>query len=122
MRIYTASSEEALRARHLLSDWVAEGLVTSEQHQRLQQETVSDLRTTNIFLRIVLFFFTVIGVGAAAALFFVVFLSRPPERTIGVFLLIFAALCYAAAEVAASKTQAESGATCYEGFEEKIAP
>ncbi len=105
MRIYSASSEETLRARHLLSDWVAEGLVTSEQHQRLQQETVSDLRTTNIFLRIVLFFFTVIGVGAAAALFFVVFLSRPPERTIGVFLLIFAALCYAAAEVAASKAR-----------------
>lgn len=103
MRIYPASSEETLRARQLLKDWAGEGFLTQPQYQRLQQETVSDLRTTNIFLRLVLFLFTLIGVGAATALFFVVFLSRPWDETTGIFFLIFAAVCYAAAELAVSK-------------------
>ena len=58
MRIYSASSEETLRARKLLKDWAGEGFLTKEQYQRLEKETVSELRTTNIFLRLVLFFFT----------------------------------------------------------------
>ena len=76
MRVYSASSEETLRARKLLKDWAGEGFLTKAQYQRLEQETVSELRTTNIFLRLVLFFFTLIIVGAAAALFFTVFLSQ----------------------------------------------
>ena len=96
MRLYSASSEETLRARQLLTDWANEGFLTKEQYQRLEQETVSELRTTNIFLRLVLFFFTLVTVGAAVALFFVG--SGPSEQTIGVFLLIFAVVCYAAAE------------------------
>ena len=103
MRAYSASSEETLRARKLLKEWAGEGFVTQEQYQRLEQETVSELRTTNIFLRLVLLLFTLIIVAAAAGLFFVVFLSRPSEQTVGVFLLIGAALCYAAAEVAVSQ-------------------
>jgi hypothetical protein len=47
-----------------------------------------------------LFLFTLIGVGAAVALFFLSFLSRTSAQTSGIFLLIFAAFCYAAAEVA----------------------
>jgi hypothetical protein len=93
VRIYSASSEETLRARQLLTDWASEGFLTKEQYQRLEQETVSDLRTTNIFLRLVLFLFTLISAGAAAALFFKVFLSQPSGQTMGVFLRIFAALC-----------------------------
>ena len=72
MRLYSASSEETLRARQLLTDWAGEGFLTQEQYQRLEKETVSDLRTTNIFLRLVLFLFTLISVGAAVALFFAV--------------------------------------------------
>ncbi len=122
MRLYSASSEETLRARKLLTDWAGEGFLTKEQYQRLEQETVSDLRTTNIFLRLVLFLFTLISVGAAAALFFVVFLSRPSEQTTGVFFLIFAAVCYAAAEVAVSQARLyrygieEALAVCSVGF------
>ena len=103
MRLYTASSEETLRARKLLADWAGEGLLPQAQYQRLEQETISELRTTNIFLRVILFLFTLIGVGAAAALFFVGLLSRPSPQTIGIVLLIFAAFCYAAAEVAVSQ-------------------
>lgn len=103
MRIYSASSEETLRARKLLRDWVGEGFVTKEQYQLLEKETVSELRTTNIFLRLVLFLFTLISVGAAAGLFFVA--SRPSDQTVGVLLLIFAGVCYAAAEIAVSQAR-----------------
>jgi hypothetical protein len=59
-------------------------------------------------------------VGAAAALFFVV--SRPSEQTASVFFLIFAAICYAAAEAAVSQARLyrygieEAFAVCSVGF------
>ena len=122
MRLYSASSEETLRARGLLKDWAGEGFLTKEQYQRLEKETVSELRTTNIFLRLVLFLFTLIGVGAAVGLFFEVFLPRSSEQTVGIFLLIFAAVCYAAAEAAVSQFRLyrygieEALAVCSVGF------
>jgi len=122
VRLYSAASEEALRARKLLTDWASEGFLTKEQYERLEQETVSDLRTTNIFLRLVLFLFTLVSVGAAVALFFVVFLSRPSEQTAGVFFLIFAGICYATAEISVSQARLyrygieEALAVCSVGF------
>jgi hypothetical protein len=103
VRLYSASSEETLRARRLLKDWVGEGYLTKAQYQLLEKETVSELRTTNIYLRLVLFLFTLISVGAAVGLFYVV--SRPSDQTTGVFFLIFAAVCYAAAEAAVSQAR-----------------
>ena len=103
MRLYSAFSEETLRARKLLADWADEGVLTKTQYERLAQETVSDLRTTNIFLRLILFLFTLICVAATAGLFFKVFLSQSSNQTTGIFLLIFAVVCYVAAEIAASQ-------------------
>jgi len=100
MRAYGISSEEAVRARGLLKDWTGEGFLTAAQYQRMEQDTVCDLRRTNIFLRIVLFLFTLIIVGAVVALFFVGFRLLPEAHATGIFLLIFAAVSYAAAEVA----------------------
>ena len=105
MRIYKESSEETLRARKFLTEWTGDGYLSKEQSQRLEQDTVSGLRTTNIFLRLVLFFFTMIGVAAAVALFFMIFLPRPSEPTIGIFLWIFAAVSYTAAEVAVTQAR-----------------
>jgi hypothetical protein len=105
MRIYSASSEETLRARKLLKDWAGEGYLTKEQYKLLEQETVPELRTTNIFLRVVLFLFTLLIVGASVGLFFAVFPSQSSDQTKGVFLLIFAAVYYAAAEVAVSQAR-----------------
>ncbi len=122
MRAYSASSEEALRARDLLKDWAGEGFLTEAQYQRMEQETVCDLRRTNIFLRLVLFLFTLIIVGAAVALFFVVFSRDRRAQTTGIFLLIFAALSYAAAEFAVSQARLyrygieEALAACSVGF------
>ncbi len=121
MRIYSASSEETLRTRNLLSDWAGEGYITKEQYELLEKETVSDLRTTNIFLRGVLFVFTLLTVGAGFGLF-LVFLSRPSNQAAGVVSLIFAAACYAAAEVAVSRARLyrygieEALAVCSIGF------
>ena len=105
MRIHRESTEETLRARKFLTQWTGDGYLSKEQYQRLEQDTVSDLRTTNIFLTLVLFFFTMIGVAAAVALFFTIFLSRPSEQTTGIFLLIFAAVSYTAAEVAVTQAR-----------------
>jgi hypothetical protein len=122
VRLYSASSEETLRARRFLMDWAGEGFLTKAQYELLEKETVSELRTTNIFLRLVLFLFTLISVGAAVALFFKVFLSGLSEQTLGVFCLIFAAACYGAAEVAVSQARLyrygieEALAACSVGF------
>jgi hypothetical protein len=122
MRIYASAGEETLRARKLLADWAGEGYLTQEQYQHLKLGTVSELRTTNIFLRIILFLFTLISVFAAAALFLSVFLPHSSEQTNGIFLLIFAALSYAAAELAASQGRLyrygieEALAVCSVGF------
>lgn len=101
MRIYSASSEETLRSRKFLADWAGEGFLSKEQYQRLEKDTVNELRTTNIFLRVILFLFTLITVGAAVGLFFVI--SRPSEQTSGVLFLMFAVACYAAGEMAVSR-------------------
>jgi hypothetical protein len=105
VRLYSASTEETLRARKFLKEWAGDGLITKAQYELLKQETVADVRTTNISLRLVMFLFTLISVGAIAALVVVVFLSRPSDQTSGVFFLIFAAASYAAAEVAASRAR-----------------
>ncbi|HYL73398.1 MAG TPA: hypothetical protein VEU96_04295 [Bryobacteraceae bacterium] len=122
MRAYNASSEEALHARDLLKDWAGESFVSEAQYQQMEQETVCELRRTNIFLRLVLFFFTLIIVGAAVGLFFVIFLSHASEQATGIFLLVFAAICYGAAEFAVARAQLfrygieEGLAACSVGF------
>ena len=103
MRAYSASAEEAVDARSLLKDWLAESFITQAQYDRMEPDTACDLRRTNIFLRIVLFLFTLIIVGAAAGLFFVSFLPRSSSQPTGIFLLICAALSYAAAEFAVAQ-------------------
>jgi hypothetical protein len=103
MKAYSASSQEALRARDLLKDWAGEGFITAAQYQLLEQDTACDLRRTNIFLRIVLFLFTLIIVGAAVGLLFAVL--RPPQQAAGIFLLFLAGGAYSAAEVAVSQAR-----------------
>jgi hypothetical protein len=105
VRIYSESSEEALRARKLLKQWDADGSLSKEQYQLLEKETVSDLRTTNIFLRLVFFFFTMIGIAAVVALFFVGGVPHSSDQTGGTFLLIFAAVSYTAVEVVVAQAR-----------------
>lgn len=103
MRAYRESSQEALFTRSHLKDWAGEGFLTQPQYQRMEQETVCDLRRTNIFLRLVLFFFTIIIVAAAIGLFFIGLPSNASSSVFGTFLLIFCAVTYAAAEFSVSR-------------------
>ena len=122
MRAYSAAGEEALHARNLLQDWAREGLLSELQYRLMEPEAACEFRRTNIFLRLVLVLFTLILAGAAAGLFFVLFLSHESSQTTGVFLLIFAALTYAAAELAVSQARLyrygieEALAACAVGF------
>ena len=102
MRLYTESSLETARAHELLAQWNKDGLFNKEQYEPLEQETVSDLRTTNIFLRLVLLFFTLFAVAAAVGLFFVLAGNAPSRSFTGTSFLVFAVLSYIAAEVAAT--------------------
>jgi hypothetical protein len=118
VRAYSASSEEALRARDLLKDWAGEGFLTEAQYQLMQQETVCDLRRTNIFLRMVLFLFTLVIVGAGVALF----VRQSSMQTTGILLLVFSVFSYAGAELAVSQARLyrhgieEALAVCSVGF------
>jgi hypothetical protein len=102
-RAYSTSSEEALRARVLLKDWAGEGFLTEAQYQRMEQETVCELRRTNIFLRLVLFLFTLIIVGAAVGLFFAIFRLQLQAQAPSIFLLVVAAISYVGTELAVSQ-------------------
>jgi hypothetical protein len=96
MRLYPEDALETLRARKLLAEAKAEGLLTEAQYGQLARETVPSLRSTNLFLRIVLFFFTILCVAAATALFFVLF--QPPHQATGILWFLFAGLCYGGSE------------------------
>ena len=89
MRRYAAAEREAQRARDLLMQWKQEGLLSQEQYQRLETGTISDLRTANIFLRLVLLLFTLIAVAATVALFFTLTDIPSSGVTAGLYLLVF---------------------------------
>jgi hypothetical protein len=122
VRAYSASSEEVLRARDLLKDWAGQGYLAEAQYQRMEQETVCDLRRTNIFLRLVLYLFTLINVGSAVGLFFALFHSPSATQATGIMLLVFSAISYATAELAVSQARLyrygieEALAACSVGF------
>jgi hypothetical protein len=105
VRAYNTSSEEALHARVLLKDWAGQGFLTGAQYQLMEKETACDLRRTNIFLRLVLFLFTLIIVGAAVGLFFAIFRLQLEAQSASVFLLVVAAMSYVAAELAVSEAR-----------------
>lgn len=105
MRAYSSADEEAMFTRALLSDWAGQGFITRAHKQRMEQDAVCDLRRTNIFLRVVLFLFSLIIVVAGAGLLYTVFLSHADGRTAGIVGVILAAVLYAAAELAVSQAR-----------------
>jgi hypothetical protein len=103
MRRYSEEAMDAFHTRSLLTEWKTEGLLREEQYERMGQETLSDLSTTHIFLRLVLFVFTVLCVAAAVGLIFV--LLTPPRSMSTVIFFLVAALCYAATEFTVHETR-----------------
>jgi hypothetical protein len=105
MNVYGTSAEETVRTRRFLKEWAEEGFLTPAQFEQMEREAASEVRTTSGFLALALFFFTLVIVAAAVGLFFAVFLQRPSEQTASFFLMVFAAACYGAAELAVSRAR-----------------
>jgi hypothetical protein len=98
MRRYSESDERNVRLHALLREWVHSGLLDEGQGKRLGDEVRTDLRRTNSFLRIVLFLFTGLIVGAAVLLVLEVLQIHDTPRTT-VVCGIAAVLSFALAEI-----------------------
>src|SRR2546426_12244842 len=68
MRRYSREEEETIQAQDLIQEWMRSGLLEKEQILRLSEDLRTDLRRTNNFLRLVLFLFTAIIIGASLLL------------------------------------------------------
>ena len=68
MRRYSREAEETVQAQDLIWEWMRSGLLEKEQIPRLSEDLQTDLRRTNNFLRLVLFLFTAIIIGASVLL------------------------------------------------------
>src|SRR5207249_8308336 len=68
MRRYSREAEETVQAQDLIWEWMRSGLLEKEQIPRLSEDLQTDLRRTNNFLRLVLFLFTAIIIGASLLL------------------------------------------------------
>ena len=98
MRRYSESDERNVRQHALVREWMRSGLLDEAQGTRLGEELRTDLRRTNNFLRIVLFLFAGLIVGAAVLLALEVLQIRDTPR-ITVVCGIAAVLCFGLAEI-----------------------
>src|SRR5712692_4594983 len=102
MRRYSKVDEETIRAQALVREWTRSGLLDEAQGAKLATELRVDLRRTNVFLRLVLFLFTGLIVGALVILLLEFLQIRDTGPTAVVF-GIAAVGCFAAAELLAGK-------------------
>src|SRR2546423_916948 len=98
MRCYSKSDEENVRLHTLVCEWTRSGLLDEAQGARLSEEVRPDLRRTNNFLRLVLFLFTGLIVGAALLLALEVLHIRDAGAT-AVVCGITGLLCFVLAEM-----------------------
>ena len=97
-RCYTASDEERVRMQAHVRQWAHEGLLDASQRERLDAELRSDLRRTNLALRVGLAVFTSLGVAASVLLVNELFhVSAPYDSTVTPVLM--AIVCVAGAEL-----------------------
>ena len=60
MSAYDRNDERTIRAGRRARDWMKSGLLSAEQYERIKPELQVDLRRTNLFLRLVLFVFSML--------------------------------------------------------------
>ncbi len=97
MRRYSREAEETVQAQDLIWEWMRSGLLEKEQIPRLSEDLQTDLRRTNNFLRLVLFLFTAIIIGASVLLLIDI-LKTTEIRAKAVACAAAAALCFGLAE------------------------
>jgi hypothetical protein len=97
MTCYASIDEENIRTQARVREWAHSGLLSEAQAQRMNEDLRVGLRRTNLFLRAVLFVFTVLIVGASIGLFVVTF-HIDDSRSVAPTCFVSAAMCYALAE------------------------
>src|SRR5216117_2237950 len=102
MRRYSREEEETIQAQDLIREWVRSGLLGKEQIPRLSQELQTNLKGANNFLRLVLFLFTAIIIGASLLLLIDV-LHITEDRARAMACVGAAALCFGLAECLVAK-------------------
>ena len=65
MSAYRLDDERNIRVGRLVADWTKSGLLSDGQHDTILPELQVDLRRTNLFLRVVLFIFTMLILQSA---------------------------------------------------------
>jgi hypothetical protein len=89
MNLYSRDDERAIRTGRLVEDWTESDLLTPEQRDVMRPQLAVELRRTNKFLRITLFFFG--GVILQSALGLVAVIVGGVNETVGLGLLGLAA-------------------------------
>src|SRR6266705_2340405 len=102
MRRYSREAEETVQAQDLIWEWMRSGLLEKEQIPRLSEDLQTDLRRTNNFLRLVLFLFTAIIIGASVLLLIDI-LKTTEIRAKAVACAAAADLCFGLAECLVAK-------------------
>ena len=102
MRRYSQSEEQNVRVHALVREWMRSGLLSEAQGARLGEEVRPDLRRTNNFLRVVLFLFTALIVGAAVLLA-VELLDIRDSNASAATSTVAAAFCFGLAEFLVSR-------------------
>jgi len=97
MKIYTDAEERLVHARRQARAWARSGLMTEEQRKRAEAETDTGLVETNLFLRVLLFGFAALCLGAVVSFFFWASGIRRPAG-MAVLMLVFCGPAYALAE------------------------
>ena len=68
MSLYSRDDERAIRVQRLVDDWIKSGLMLEEQRARIAPELKVNLRRTNRFLRVTMFFFGYLIINSLAGL------------------------------------------------------
>lgn len=97
MSCYGTIYEEKIRTQSRVREWARSGFLDEAQAERISTDLQVDLRRTNLFLRAVLFIFTVLIVSASIALFVITFRVNNNGPAV-LTCLVSAAICYALAE------------------------
>ena len=94
MNLYTRDDERAIRTGRLVEDWTKSGLLTPEQRDVVMPQLAVELRRTNKFLRITLFFFGALILQSALGLVAVIVGDLANEIGMGVLGLVAGAVCF----------------------------
>jgi len=104
MMIYPRDDERAIRVQRMVDDWTASGLLQEKQRERMRLELQVDYRRTNLFLRLTLFLFAALIIGALVGLAFVVFDLEGATTSWQMF--VFAAAAFYLAQFVISRYRA----------------